>query len=376
MIELSGFYGNQLIELLRYIEKDFIKQGNEMQEITEKLELQGNVIRSKSSRRQANKCYKLSDLFSEYLHYIGLEILDNKYLPTDKENIKNLIYLLSFSLKVSSRIRSYKNHYSVHGIASIKNYNKMSEIKVNFDRDCCFSDVLDETDKRIKNVIKILKKNLKKNEKLKDETISNNSKDNNLDNIRNVFFELEKLRKDTINHIYLVAVSEDNDNYNVLSIIGDYKNHYDFIISQLSSKERKKIDHEKYSTSSIIESANLEIISNMMIKKHIYNQEHKDEYLKLNTCLMSAEMIIAVFNKMLTQIKKETIVDTRYLQINFIRAIFPKLKDREIYKEDDLLTYEIAVNICRDYLEVEPCFKNEDFIIPNDKQLQEPKKHR
>ena len=25
MIELSGFYGNQLIELLRYIEKDFIK---------------------------------------------------------------------------------------------------------------------------------------------------------------------------------------------------------------------------------------------------------------------------------------------------------------------------------------------------------------
>ena len=91
---------------------------------------------------------------------------------------------------------------------------------------------------------------------------------------------------------------------------------------------------------------------------------------------MSAEMIIAVFNKMLTQIKKETIVDTRYLQINFIRAIFPKLKDREIYKEDDLLTYEIAVNICRDYLGVEPCFKNEDFIIPNDKQLQEPKKHR
>ena len=72
MIELSGFYGNQLIELLRYIEKDFIKQGNEMQEITEKLELQGNVIRSKSSRRQANKCYILSDLFSEYLHYIGL----------------------------------------------------------------------------------------------------------------------------------------------------------------------------------------------------------------------------------------------------------------------------------------------------------------
>lgn len=376
MIELSGFYGNQLIKLLRYIEKDFIKQGNEMQEITEKLELQGNVIRSKSSRRQANKCYKLSCLFSEYLRYIGLEILDNKDLPTDKENIKNLIYLLSFSLKVSSRIRSYKNHYSVHGIASIKNYNKMSEIKVNFDRDCCFSDVLDETDKRIKNVIKILKKNLKKNEKLKDETINNNSKDNNLDNIRNVFFELEKLRKDTINHIYLVAVSEDNDNYNVLSIIGDYKNHYDFIISQLSSKERKKIDHEKYSTSSIIESANLEIISNMMIKKHIYNQEHKDEYLKLNTCLMSAEMIIAVFNKMLTQIKKETIVDTRYLQINFIRAIFPKLKDREIYKEDDLLTYEIAVNICRDYLGVEPCFKNEDFIIPNDKQLQEPKKHR
>ena len=36
MIELSGFYGNQLIELLRYIEKDFIKEGNEMQEITEK----------------------------------------------------------------------------------------------------------------------------------------------------------------------------------------------------------------------------------------------------------------------------------------------------------------------------------------------------
>ena len=52
------------------------------------------------------------------------------------------------------------------------------------------------------------------------------------------------------------------------------------------------------------------------------------------------------------------------------------MKDREIYKEDDLLTYEIAVNICRDYLGVEPCFKNEDFIIPNDKQLQEPKKHR
>ena len=65
-----------------------------------------------------------------------------------------------------------------------------------------------------------------------------------------------------------------------------------------------------------------------------------------------------------------------YLQINFIRAIFPKLKGREIYKEDDLLTYEIAVNICRDYLGVEPCFKNEDFIIPNDEQLQEPKKHR
>ena len=76
------------------------------------------------------------------------------------------------------------------------------------------------------------------------------------------------------------------------------------------------------------------------------------------------------------RIKKETIVDTRYLQINFIRAIFPKLKGREIYKEDDLLTYEIAVNICRDYLEVEPRFKNEDFIIPNDNQLQEPKKHR
>ena len=355
MIELSGFYGNQLIELLRYIEKDFIKQGNEMQKITEKLELQGNVIRSKSSRRQANKCYKLSYLFSEYLHYIGLEILDNKYLPTDKENIKISIDLLSFALKVSSRIRSYKNHYLVHGIASIKNYNKMYEIK--------------------KNIIK----KQKKNQKLKNETISNNSKDkktDNLDNIRNVFSKLEKLRKETINHIYLAAVSEDNDNYNVLSIIGDYKNHYDFIISQLSSKERKKIDHEKYSTSSIIESANLEIISNMMIKKHIYNQEHKDEYLKLNTCLMSAEMIIAVFNKMLTQIEKETIVDTRYLQINFIRAIFPKLKGREIYKEDDLLTYEIAVNICRDYLEVEPCFKNEDFIIPNDEQLQEPKKHR
>ena len=273
------------------------------------------------------------------------------------------------------------NHINGYNINYTSNNQQIAprsqqQIKVNFERDCCFSDVLDETDKRIKNVIKILKKNLKKNEKLKDETISNNSKDNNLDNIRNVFFELEKLRKDTINHIYLVAVSEDNDNYNVLSIIGDYKNHYDFIISQLSSKERKKIDHEKYSTSSIIESANLEIISNMMIKKHIYNQEHKDEYLKLNTCLMSAEMIIAVFNKMLTQIKKETIVDTRYLQINFIRAIFPKLKGTEIYKEDDLLTYEIAVNICRDYLEVEPCFKNEDFIIPNDKQLQEPKKHR
>ena len=161
MTELSGFYGNQLIELLRYIEKDFIKQGNEMQKITEKLELQGNVIRSKSSRRQANKCYKLSYLFSEYLHYIGLEILDNKYLPTDKENIKISIDLLSFALKVSSRIRSYKNHYSVHGIASIKNYNKMYEIKVNFDTDCCFSDVLDDTDKRIKNVIKILKKNQK-----------------------------------------------------------------------------------------------------------------------------------------------------------------------------------------------------------------------
>ena len=52
------------------------------------------------------------------------------------------------------------------------------------------------------------------------------------------------------------------------------------------------------------------------------------------------------------------------------------LPNYEIYKEDDLLTYEIAVNICRDYLGVEPCFKNEDFIIPNDKQLQEPKKHR
>ena len=51
MIELSGFYGNQLIELLRYIEKDFIntdKIENKKSSVDELIDLMGeNIIEYK-----------------------------------------------------------------------------------------------------------------------------------------------------------------------------------------------------------------------------------------------------------------------------------------------------------------------------------------
>ena len=66
--------------------------------------------------------------------------------------------------------------------------------------------------------------------------------------------------------------------------------------------------------------------------------------------------------------------DTRYLQINFIRLIFSKLREKGVFKNDTKLSYEVALEICKNYLGVEPDFGAEDFVIKKTEDLKKPKK--